>query len=348
MKIPVSSVVEKTQNFIHPEYYFIFAVVLGLGFLFYKVFLKQISQKRHGNLKTRFRTTLVYLILGSVFSCTNWLIVTFSPEDVLESSLLLKFYALFLISTLLVSAIAFVKLSQILAYLYLFFMNMRVGIPRLIANLFTFVLSLLVLIYLLSEVLEINLTAMIATSAVFSIVLGLALQDTLGNLFSGVAMQFGNPFSIGDWVEIQNGSNKWLGQVQEITWRATFITNFMNEWVMIPNKVMTQSQITIFSNNANQVRHVQTFRFEYGVDIEKAKKIIHDATLEVSDVVRNPAPRPLVIETTESWVTIKLFYSLHDFARKYIASDLVVEHILRALKKENIPLANSKIAYTQI
>lgn len=348
MKIPVSSVVEKSQSFLHPEYYFIFAVVLILSFLFYKIFLKQITNKRHGNLRTRFRGTLIFLIIATVFSCLNWLFITFFPDDVLDNSLIQKLYALFLITTLFVSAITFVKLAQILAYLYLFYMNMSVGIPRLIANLFTFVLSLMVLIYLLSEVLSINLTAMVATSAVFSIVLGLALQDTLGNLFSGVAMQLGNPFSIGDWIEIQNGSNKWIGQVQEITWRATFITNFMNEWVMIPNKVMTQSQITIYSSNVKQVRHVQTFRFEYGVDIEKVKSLIQHATLQVQDVVHDPAPRALTIETTESWVTIKVFYSLHDFARKYLAGDLVVEQVLKALKKENIPLANSKIAYSQI
>lgn len=349
MKIPVSSVVEKSQNFLHPEFFFIFVVILGLAFLFYKLFLKQISKKRHGNLNTRFRGTLIFLIISTIFSCLNWLVITFFPEVILESSLIQKFYALFLITTLFVSAITFIKLAQILAYLYLFYMNMRVGIPRLIANLFTFILSLMVLIYLLSEVLSINLTAMIATSAVFSIVLGLALQDTLGNLFSGVAMQFGNPFSIGDWIEIQNGSNKWIGQVQEITWRATFITNFMNEWVMIPNKVMTQSQITIYSNNMKQVRHFQTFRFEYGVDIEKVKSLIQHAVLQVQEVVHDdPAPKALTIETTESWVTIKVFYSLHDFAKKFIAGDLVVEQVLKALEKENIPLANSKIAYTQI
>ena len=346
MKVPVSSMVDKIQSFIHPEYYFIMWLVLVAGYLFYKVFLKQITSKRHNNLKDRFRTTAFLLLASTVFSIINWIFISFTEDDLLVNSLVLKLYALFLFLTLTVSAVTFVKQAQILAYLYLFFMNMRVGIPRLIANLFTFVFSLVVVIYLLSEVFLINLTAMVATSAVFSIVLGLALQDTLGNLFSGVALQIGNPFTIGDWVEVQNGGSKWVGQVQEITWRATFISTFANELIMIPNKIMAQSQILIYSNNIKQVSHSQVFRFDFGVDIEKIKTLFVEALKQNPDLVQDPGPKVLVTEITESWVTIKVFYSLEDFSRKFSIGDSVISAILEALNREKIPLANNKITYT--
>ncbi len=140
---------------------------------------------------------------------------------------------------------------------------MSQGIPRLIANLFSFVFSIFIVSFIGSEVFSIHITAMLATSAVFSLVLGLALQDTLGNLFSGVAMQIGQPFKIGDWVEINYENKKWLGQIQEITWRSTFLTTFSDETVMIPNKTIAQSQITIFSDQQKPNRESATFRIEY-------------------------------------------------------------------------------------
>ncbi|MEP6783322.1 MAG: mechanosensitive ion channel domain-containing protein, partial [Acidobacteriota bacterium] len=58
---------------------------------------------------------------------------------------------------------------------------------------------------------------LLTTSAVGAVVVGFALQDTLGNLFSGLAIQIEKPFRVGHWVQI--GERE--GQVQEITWRAT-------------------------------------------------------------------------------------------------------------------------------
>lgn len=342
MKFITSPVVEKMQSFLHPEFVIFFWLLLLMGFIFYKFFLKQISQKRHRNLRERFRTTVFFLLATSLGVATNWGLTVSALEESFQTSFLLKMFGVFVFVVLLLAAISFVKLAQILAYLYLFFMNMSVGVPRLIANLFTFILSLLVSIYLLSEIFSINLTTMIATSAAFSIILGLALQDTLGNLFSGVAMQIGNPFSIGDWVEIQNGTSKWVGQIQEITWRATFITTFSNEWIMIPNKIMTQSQILIFSNNLKQVRQSHTFRFELSASLEKIKTLMLRALEENVDVLKDPEPRVLLIEVAESWLTVKVFYSLEDFSRKYSIGDHIMNSILVELRKENISLASHK------
>ena len=58
---------------------------------------------------------------------------------------------------------------------------------------------------------------LLTTSAVGAVVVGFALQDTLGNLFAGLAIQIEKPFRVGQWMQIGDRE----GQVQEITWRAT-------------------------------------------------------------------------------------------------------------------------------
>lgn len=252
MNFLFSSVVERVQYYIQFEAHAIFWFILLADFCFYKIALKSISLKRHNNLKEHFRSTLFAMIFSAVLSTCYWITHDkFSAVFMNRFSMVLAFFGLFFMM------ITIVKLAQIYVYLYLFFKNMSQGIPRLVANLFTVVFSVIVISYSASEVFSINVTAMLATSAVFSLVLGLALQDTLGNLFSGLAMQIGQPFKIGDWVEVNSSdSKKWMGQVQEITWRSTFITSFSDEWIMIPNKTIAQSQIIIFSNVYKDFRHV--------------------------------------------------------------------------------------------
>ena len=75
-----------------------------------------------------------------------------------------------------------------------------------------------------------------ATTAVGAVVIGLALQDTLGNLFAGLAIQVEKPFRVGDWVTI-GGQD---GMVSEITWRATKMRTKAGNFVVVPNSVLAQ------------------------------------------------------------------------------------------------------------
>ncbi|MBL7544079.1 MAG: mechanosensitive ion channel [Bdellovibrionaceae bacterium] len=237
-------------------------------------------------------------------------------------------------------------MAQILVYLILFYKNMSQGIPRLIANLFTVVFSFFVISILASEVFSIHITTMLATSAVFSLVLGLALQDTLGNLFSGVAMQIGQPFKIGDWVEISSDSKKWLGQIQEVTWRATFLSSFADETIMIPNKTMAQSQIIIFSNQQKPNRESLTFRIDFQQNLLLAKQVLGAIVANVDGVMQDPGPRVLLTDTNESWIVMKVFYSVHDFSMKYRIADTILERTIEGFIANKINFASTKILIT--
>lgn len=339
----MSSSVEKIRFFIQLDTFVVMWIFLILGFVFYRIFLKEISQKRHQNLKTRFHSTWFILLISTVLSAAHWL-----SYERFASGLLSKVSNYVAFFSLVTGAIAVVKIAQIAAYLYLFFKNISQGIPRLIVNLLTVIFSFGVISFIASEIFAIQVTAMLATSAVFSLVLGLALQDTLGNLFSGVAMQMGQPYKIGDWIEVNTSdSKKWVGQVQEITWRATFLSSFSDEWIMIPNRTMAQSQIIIYSSNHKHLRHSQMFRLSLHSDIEKAKKLILDAILEIREVLKDPEPRVLLIETTESWITVKIFYSIDEFALKYRVADQIIASIMNRLKQNGIHLATNRLSLEQ-
>ena len=83
----------------------------------------------------------------------------------------------------------------------------------------------------------------LATTAVGAVILGFALQDTLGNLFAGLAIQIEKPFRVGHWVTIGGES----GLVSEITWRATKIRTKAGNFVIVPNSVLARESITNYS-----------------------------------------------------------------------------------------------------
>jgi small-conductance mechanosensitive channel/CRP-like cAMP-binding protein len=96
-------------------------------------------------------------------------------------------------------------------------------------------------IAILDLVFGISVTGLIATSGIIAIVLGLALQSTLGDLFSGIAIGIDRPFNVGDVVLIEGAVE---GRVVETNWRSTRVATATNDIATVPNSVVAKSRIT--------------------------------------------------------------------------------------------------------
>lgn len=326
---------DKIEHWIQSEYYIVSWLIFIAAFLVYSLSLRKISAKRHENIRHRFRVTVVYLFLASLFSLIYW-----QGTPYLRDIETLQNVSGYLgLITMLLTAVVLVKIGQLILYVYLFFMNMSVGVPRLVVNLFTLLISTLIATWIASNVFGFKIEAVLATSAIFSIVLGLALQDTLGNLFSGVALQIDKPYRIGDWIEIQSATGKWKGQVHEITWRGTFLISPMDELVLIPNKTIGQSQILIFSAATGPFRVSHTVRVAFKSSLKDVKRILTEAVSEVIDQPLAPEPRALLTEISDSWFTVKIFYSLYDYGTRVRVGDRVLETIVQRFAENGIEFA---------
>ena len=88
-----------------------------------------------------------------------------------------------------------------------------------------------------------------ATTAVGAVVIGFALQDTLGNLFAGLAIQIEKPFRVGHWVRVADTD----GQVSEITWRATKVRTKAGNFVIVPNSTLSNDTIINYSEPTAEI-----------------------------------------------------------------------------------------------
>src|SRR5713226_8845855 len=106
--------------------------------------------------------------------------------------------------------------------------------PTLVRNIFTLVaFTILFVLTFKSLYSEVNLGALFTTSAIFGVIIGLALQDTLGNFFAGISLHADRPFQVGDVIVV--GQQKHTGVVEGITWRAIKIRTFQNHVVLVSN-----------------------------------------------------------------------------------------------------------------
>lgn len=320
-------------------------ILMTLGLIFsavviYKLFLKSVSEERHRNLKNLFKNLGGHVLFAAATFGLYYGIYRFNVD---ADEALIRIASYVGLITIVSWTIVFVKTSRILLFEYLFISHMRAGVPLLLVNLFSLLLTIFLSGWLLTELFNVKLAPLLATSAIFSVVLGLALQDTLGNLFSGVAMTFDKPYEIGDWIEISLNGQKWVGQVQEISWRATVLLGISDESISVPNRLMGQTQISNFSTKTRPIWRSQLFRVAHGSSIAEAKRALKEAAMKVPSILKTPAPYPYVWESNDSFVTFKVVYCIEDFGRQFLIGDEVITAGNEALQKAGFELASQRI-----
>jgi small-conductance mechanosensitive channel len=312
-----------------------------LCFFFYKFFLKNVSLERHQSLKNHFANLIRHVCVLSLLFALYTLASTYSAE-----SLFLKKTTPYLASlTYFSGAYIFVKCFRLFVLQYLFLGSMRAGVPLLLVNIFSLILSVVIGFWSLSKIFSIDLTPILATSAAFSIVLGLALQDTLGNLFAGISLQVDKTFELDDWIEVQNGLVKIIGQVKELSWRSTVLVGLTDELITLPNKLVASCQVSNFSIEKGPIIRSQLFRLKFDADSMKAKDIIETAIAQISDIRGVPTPFAYIQDINENWIAIKAIYYIDDYGKQYVIGDKVFERATQALKTHGIDLAHQVITY---
>ena len=129
--------------------------------------------------------------------------------------------------------------------------------------------------------------SILTTTTVFAAVLGFALQETLGNIFSGLSLSMGRPFEPGDWIR----SGQHLGRVKGIAWRATTIVTRANERLEIPNSVIAKD--VLFNYATGHVRDELKVGISYGVPPNHVREVVLTLLRDVPQVLREPPPEVL-------------------------------------------------------
>lgn len=183
---------------------------------------------------------------------------------------------------------------------------------------------------------KINLGALFTTSAIFGVILGLALQDTLGNFFAGISLQADRPFQVGDVITV--GAQRHSGVVEEITWRAVKIRTFQNHVVLISNSTAAKEPIEVCPRNNLNARLV-FFNTLFTDSPAKTIHVVREAVREADNVSQKVSPVVRIRNLGESSVEYEVKYWLDDYAKYNDTDALVRQRIWYAFRRENLSFA---------
>ncbi len=174
----------------------------------------------------------------------------------------------------------------------------------------------------------ISFGALLSGSALLGIILGLALQDTLGNLFAGVSLHADKPFQVGDVITV----GKWVGTVESITWRAVKLRTFQNHVVMVSNSQVSKESIEVCPRGNANARLV-SFGASYTESPVRVTHVVREALREVDNVLRYMTPIVRVRNLGESSIEYEVKYWLDDYARYNDTDALVRQRIWYAFSR---------------
>lgn len=159
----------------------------------------------------------------------------------------------------------------------------------------------------------VSLSGLIATSAVFTAVLGFSLQDVIGNVAGGLALQIDNAIGEDDWIKVGDVT----GRVIEVRWRHTAIETRNWETVLIPNSVLMKSQVVVLGRRQRQPRQLRRWVW-FNVDWRHQPNDVIDVvnaavrSAQLPNVASTPQPNAVLMELADTYGHYAVRYWLTD------------------------------------
>lgn len=222
--------------------------------------------------------------------------------------------------------------------------TLRSEVPSIIADLVIGAGYLVATFHTLHEA-QVNLSGLIATSAVVSGVIGLSLAPTLGNILGGVALQLDNSIHVGDWVQLDAHTQ---GKVKEIRWRHTVVETRNWDTIIVPNATLLAANIMILGKRSEQPlqrRYWVYFNIDFRYPPSDVIATVNEAlqASPIAAVAREPKPHCICFdfanEGRDSFAYYAVRYWLTDLAADDTTNSAVRERIYAALQRAGIPLA---------
>jgi small-conductance mechanosensitive channel/CRP-like cAMP-binding protein len=177
-------------------------------------------------------------------------------------------------------------------------------------------------------------TGFVAASAASAVVVGLALQDTLGNAIAGLAIQIEKPFRVGHWIRV----GEHVGVVEEITWRATKLRTRAGAFVIVPNSVMSKEALVNFNEPVRPVRFSIDIGATYAKGPNEVREALFEAVRRSTRALAQPAPVVHLVDFGNSAIVYRVKFWVAEFSEEDAALDEVRTAIYYSFARHGIEI----------
>ncbi len=220
--------------------------------------------------------------------------------------------------------------------------------PRIVEDIVV-ILAYVVFALVRMRLAGVDLSGIVATSAVITAVIAFSMQETLGNILGGLALQLDSSIELGDWVKIDDV----VGRVIDIRWRYTAIETRNGETIVVPNSLLMKGKFTVIWSPEQAVqpwRRWIWFNVDYAVPPARVIEAVEQAITgaDIPNVARAPQANCVLMEFGPSYGRYALRYWMVD-PRPDDATDSAVRcHVLTALQRAGIRIAEPEYSVHMI
>jgi small-conductance mechanosensitive channel len=206
-------------------------------------------------------------------------------------------------------------------------------VPRLLRDLVRLGLVLGAAAIVYAEVWDADLSGALTALGLGGLVLGLALQEPLGNLFSGIMLLMERPFEVGDEIEVSGTT----GVVQEINWRSVHVLSQYGILRVIPNSALNGETITNYSRPLRQRAETLEFGFSYDDPPNRVREVLLEVARDTPGVLADPPPLATTVSFADFSVNYTLVVSIPQGLRLAVRSELM-SRVWYAAKREGLTI----------
>lgn len=174
--------------------------------------------------------------------------------------------------------------------------------PKITQDFILFITFVILFLLVLRAKSDINLASLATTSAALTVVIGLAVQATLNNFFSGLIIQAEQPFAIGDWIKFEDKE----GRVVGISWKSTQLLTREHILVYIPNSTLASSTFVNYSRPTRKKIARIFIGLEYDVPYNKVKRVITEVTDQHPKILKHPKVNVRLVEYGDFAITYEI------------------------------------------
>jgi small-conductance mechanosensitive channel/CRP-like cAMP-binding protein len=207
-------------------------------------------------------------------------------------------------------------------------------IPELLASIIRTILFVAAAFTVIKSILNVDISPLLASTALLTAVAGFALQGVLSNLMAGMSLHVTRSVLPSDWVRIGEVE----GRVIETNWRETRLRTNSGHFMIVPNSTVANSTIHNMARPTPLRRHRLTVTAGYSDPPGQVIDALVQSALNVPDVLRDPMPDALITEFKETGIGYVLRYWTHSFHRRMTIDGNVARMIWYQFKRRGIEM----------
>jgi small-conductance mechanosensitive channel/CRP-like cAMP-binding protein len=199
---------------------------------------------------------------------------------------------------------------------------------KLVQDLLAALVYLVAVSGIIACVFDLPVKGLLATSGALAIIIGLALQSSLGDVFSGIVLNIERPYRVGDWIILDDTVQ---GKVIETNWRATHILTGHQDVAIIPNSVIAKSKIVNCSTPTKT--HGASIRVKLAPSLTPAagRKLLREVLLGSAHILRTPEPTVTIKDLSAEMIDFELSYSVADVSAVDSAQNELFDRVYRTV-----------------